>query len=474
MKKRYLPILLLITISGCVNREAQKQAKVTEKILSDPVQLVEIYEAKPEKFTENLTVKGTVVAPEDTNISSKIAGKVLRIYVKEGERINVNQILAVLESNELKDSLRNSEAQVRSAAAALEKAKINSYMSAPKNDAAIQSAQAQLVAAQVSLKKAKTGGRQQEKLQAQATLNASKSSLDIAEKKAERYEKLYQAEAISLQDLEGAQNAYQLALAQHEQSKETLSMSGSAREEDINAAEQQVIIAEQALRSALISKKLDDVSLQDVNIAESAYRSAIAQRSLSMQALKDAVIRAPFSGHISGKSVSAGTVVSPGTSLMRLTSSGNYYIEAEISEKDFRILNIGSKCTIKVPALSNHLINGRLAGINPNLETVGRLFNARIDFSDNVKGLFPGMYAETQISLKDIPSAWLIPSEAIINDSNGTHVFLVSDNVVHRKEIQIGKRWGNRVEVIGISLGDRIVVKGQNNLTQGTKVREQK
>lgn len=73
--------------------------------------------------TQNLIVNGTVQAPEDVAIVSKIDGKVVAVPVTVGQLVHAGQALVVLESKESRASVLHAKAAVNQAAARLEKIK---------------------------------------------------------------------------------------------------------------------------------------------------------------------------------------------------------------------------------------------------------------------------------------------------------------------------------------------------------------
>jgi len=124
--------------------------------------------------TDDARVKGTIVA-----VSAKVSGRVEKVLVKEEDSIQTGQVIAILEKEEF-------EAQV-------EQAKANLEMTKAKFAAVI------------------AGNRHQEVAAANAAASQAVANLNNVQKNYERAEALYHQGAISIQQLETARTASDVA-----------------------------------------------------------------------------------------------------------------------------------------------------------------------------------------------------------------------------------------------------------------------
>jgi multidrug resistance efflux pump len=215
--------------------------------------------------TDDARVKGTIVA-----VSAKVSGRVEKVLVKEGDSIQTGQVIATLEKEEF-------EAQV-------EQAKANLEMTKAKLAAVI------------------AGNRHQEVASANAAASQAVANLNNAQKNYERAEALYHQGAISIQQLETAKTASDVAQAQYAAAKEQYSLSAEgSRPEDIQVAQAQVRQAQAALTNLEIQ-------------------------------LANATVKAPVSGVVALKSVEDGEVISAGQQLFSITNLADVWINANIEE----------------------------------------------------------------------------------------------------------------------------------------------
>jgi len=86
--------------------------------------------------------------------------------------------------------------------------------------------------------------------------------------------------------------------------------------------------------------------------------------------------------------------------------------------------------------------------------------------------LLPGMYAQVDLSSPRTNPPLLIPGDAVIVRADGTQVAVVrSDHTVHLQKIQVGRDYGDKLEVIsGLELGDMLIANPGDAVVEGAKV----
>lgn len=85
--------------------------------------------------------------------------------------------------------------------------------------------------------------------------------------------------------------------------------------------------------------------------------------------------------------------------------------------------------------------------------------------------LLPGMIAQLSIPERKISSALILPTEAVIEDNEGTYIYLVKDNLAVKTEINILESQSDQTAFEGeVNEGDEVIVNGQITLSDGSKV----
>ncbi|MCB8932654.1 MAG: efflux RND transporter periplasmic adaptor subunit [Fimbriimonadaceae bacterium] len=459
-----------LAASGCVNREAQAQAKQTKELLEDTTRPVDTVEVARRDVAQSIEITGTIATSEDVTIGAQQPGRLTAVYVRDGDSVRVGQLLASQDTSDLAARVRQAQAQVDAARSSLDQAATNARVGPTRSSAGVQSAQAQLRQAQAQLDKLRNGARPEEIAQAQASVDAARSNVDTAKKSLDRMRQLFEAGAVSRQSLDAAENQYQTAQSQYESAEQGLQLiKQMARTEDIAAAREQVRQAEQAVRSARAQQQLDPVLDQQVQGARANLDAAMAALQLQRQALEDLQIRSPFAGRVSGKPVQPGTYLAPGTPVLRLVGVSGVYFEGDVPEGDVAQVATGQTVRVRIDALDRTL-TGRVAAINPQGDVVGRLFKVRVALEGDTAEIRPGMFARGTLDVRSAKQAAVVPAVALVREGTQSYVFVVRDGVAKKTAVVPGIRDGDLIQVNGIDEGDVVVVRGQNLLGDGTKV----
>jgi HlyD family secretion protein len=470
--------------SGCVDRAKQDQAKKTEAIVSDPTISISAQPVTIKTIVETLEITGEVTTSSDSQVGAKNSGKIVAVYVKDGDPVKAGQTIAVQDTssqiaqlNQALASVQTATAAMGSANAQLNQAMQNARVQPTRSASAVRQSEAQLRSAKAQLTKALAGAREEDRIQADWNVRQAKASLDKSQKDLDRYTRLVAEGAVAAATLEQYRLAYDTALANYNSALQRQLAQGN-RSEDIEIAREAVRQAEESVRSAKAQQALD-VNLNEqvqaaraqVSSARAQMQSAQAQVDLARQAIADATIKSPFGGKVSGNPVQPGTVVGPGTPIVRIVGKQGSYFEAEIPEANVDKIQLGSAVKIKISALDNLSFNGVVKAISPAGESVGRLFKVRVAILGDPANLRPGMYATGTVTLRQIPNATTVPAAAIVKRDGKDVVFVVEGDKARAIPVTTGLTNDGIVQVMGLATGQQVIVAGQNSLDDGSKIK---
>ena len=480
--------IAVLSSYGCVNRDAQEQAKRTEQIVTDATPVVVTGPARTETMVESVAITGDIVAGEDSQIGAKQSGKITAVTVKDGDTVSSGQLLATLDTSQLVSQLRQAQAQVSSAVAqmnqassGLTQARRNAVAGPSKSASAVRSAEAQVRSARAQLQKAQSGARPQEIAQLEASVRSAKVALDNQEKELERIQRLVSEGALAGNRLEQQMTVVASARAQYENATEALNLGRSgARSEDVAAAQEAVNQANAALQQAKTNQQLDPLLQDQVRAAQAQFSAAQSQVeaaraavSIIQQQIGDMQIRAPFSGKVYGKPTQVGTVVGAGTSIVRLIGGEGIYFSGQVPASEIASVKPGLPVSIKIDSLPGRTFVGRVATVSPLGSSVGRLFDVRVQISDGGAAIRPGMFARGDIQIRRVANAVTVPSNAVVSKGDQQLLYLVEGGKAQAINVRDGLRKDSRVEVIGLPSGAQVVLEGQTNLTDGATVKVQ-
>lgn len=467
-----IALVLAFGVTGCVNREAQKQGARTEKIQQDPIIPVRVQPVSTDSIVDSLEITGDLTTSDDVIVGAKVPGKIVAVFKKDGDPVAAGEVIAKQDTINYQLQTRQAQAAVRAAQAQLRQAASNAIVGPSRSSAALSSAQAQLRSVRAQLKKALNGARDEDRVQAQNNVNAAKSNLETVKSNMERMRKLFQDGAISKSQLDAVENQYQAALSQYENSLQAQKViQNYARPEDLESARESVRQAEEGVRSAQAQKKLDVLLDQQVQAAKANVEAAQAQLALAKQAISDAEIRSPFSGKISGKPAQVGAFVGAGSPIAHIIGVDGAYFEGEVSETALAKIKVGNPVDVTIDAFSGKKLSGTISAISPQGDKVGRLFKVRIQIIGNTEGLQPGMFARGSVIMKTLSGVKVIPKNAIVQRGKESFVFIVNGDKAKMVKVVEGLSKDGSVQVDGINVGDQLVVSGQDSLSDGSTIR---
>ncbi|RIV67390.1 efflux RND transporter periplasmic adaptor subunit [Flagellimonas aequoris] len=218
--------------------------------------------------------------------------------------------------------------------------------------------------------------------------------------------------------------------------------------------------------------KTGGVTKQQVDQAALDLQNAKAQLDRASIQYGDATIKATINGMVNKRSVEPGTVVSPGTALFELVDVSRLKLKSTLNEINVAHLNKGDTVVITASAIPGRQFTGVIGFIAPKADS-------SLNFPVEVEVLntenFPlkaGMYGS--MSFKSSQSEKLtVNRKAFVGSVSNYQVFVIQpDSTVVLRKVIPGLVSEKNVEVInGLKKGELVVVSGQINLEDGTKVR---
>ncbi len=465
-----LVAVLGVGLVGCVDREGQKQAKRSQEIINDASVTVTTVAVKEQDLVESFEVTGAIVADNDSQVGAKIGGRVVAVYVKDGDTVTAGQTLALQDTSDVLPRIRQAQAGLNSARAQLKSALSDAEQGPVRSTASVRAAKAQLDQARAALEKVMKGARDEERRQARVQVQAARTNMETAKREMNRNDELLKAGAISESEAERSRNAYQSALSQYESALESERLlKNGARSEDIRAAQQQVKAAEENLRINRANQALDSQFGNRVDQARANVEANLESLTLAQQSLRDSKILAPFAGRVSGKPTAVGTFVGPGTPVVRIVSGDRVYFEGQVPEA--RLAEVRTGTNVAVNLQGGATLTGSVAAVNPLGSETGRLFRVRVTLDATATAAKPGMFAKGKIETDRIVGALVVPAESIVAEGDARSVFTVDGLTATKRKVRILREQGGLVQIDGLSAGNVVVVRGKEKLKTGAKVK---
>ncbi|MBT4033974.1 MAG: HlyD family efflux transporter periplasmic adaptor subunit [Candidatus Marinimicrobia bacterium] len=192
--------------------------------------------------------------------------------------------------------------------------------------------------------------------------------------------------------------------------------------------------------------------LKEVDLQVAIQRKAILE--LERQ-LERSEIRADRDGVITWVKDDIGATVLPGAVVARVADLRTYKVEARISDIHVTRLKIGGP--IKVRA-NDHDLPGNISSIIPTVEN--GVVSFLIDLEDNADiNLRSNLRVDVFVITSFKDDVIRAENGPYINGSGPQNIFIMKDNVAHRKRVVVGATNLDHVEFIsGVSAGDRLII----------------
>lgn len=219
--------------------------------------------------------------------------------------------------------------------------------------------------------------------------------------------------------------------------------------------------------------KTGGVTKQQVDQAKLGVANAKARLDQAKISFGDATIKSSINGIVNKRNIEPGSVVSPGTVLFDLVNVSTLKLKVTVNEQQVSTLKVGSPVKVTASVYPGKEFAGKVTFVAPRADA-SLNFPVEIEIANNPNNeLKAGMYGSVVFSnatAKPQPVT-TIPRTAFVGGVGSNQVFVVKDSVATITKVTSGRIFGEEVEIKGgLKEGDIVVVSGQINLENGTKV----
>src|SRR5262245_59348012 len=214
-----------------------------------------------------------------------------------------------------------------------------------------------------------------------------------------------------------------------------------------------------------------DSALQNAKNLRADIDASDAAMKLADRQLRDTSIRAPFDGYIQKRLVSLGEYVKVQSPRMAVVRVDPLKVTAEIPEKLAPWIKLGQPVELRVDAFPDKRIQGKVSRISPAVNTATRAFAFEALVPNDGAVLKPGTFARVHIETSLVDEVLTLTVASLQYRYGVNRAFVVNGDRLNARELKVGDRLGDRIEVIsGVKAGERVAVSDVDKLTDGTKV----
>ena len=230
---------------------------------------------------------------------------------------------------------------------------------------------------------------------------------------------------------------------------------------EIGAASRQElekIHAEHAAQTAAVQSARSQLEL--LGVSTSALEKMAPDHNVSATIN----VPAPIDGVVTERGANVGLNADQATKLFTVVDLSTVWVVANLYEKDFTRVRVGTEAAITTSARPDLTLRGRVSYIDPQVSADTRTAKVRIEVLNPGGELRLGMYADVVVAGASGVSAPRVPRNAVQNVGDRTVVYLANPKepgTFIEREVRLGQTSGEQVEVVsGVQPGDIVVTVG--------------
>lgn len=178
-------------------------------------------------------------------------------------------------------------------------------------------------------------------------------------------------------------------------------------------------------------------------------------------ALAQVTLQAPSSGIVTEIDVVEGQYVAEGASLYKMEDVRSLWVEAELYPDEIPLVKVGDKIRVVVSGTESESIDARVTFVSPEFKNNSQIAVARASIDNPENQFKPGQFAQVYVTPTS-RIAMAVPSDAVIRDEHGAHVYVQSGhNTFRPRVVKTGVENFDEVEITrGLEEGDTIAASG--------------
>lgn len=390
----------------------------------------------------------TTQLPHDYLIAMPIPGWLNPIDLREGDAVKEGQVIATLDTSDLKDRVRQAEERVAALQANIAKTADNTL----ENDAIVQ-AEAVVKALNETVKAG------------EAKLEASKALADFAREDVERFRKLEKGNATTERELHSAEANWRKANADYQSDAMNLAA--------LKIVDAVSYITPKLIRDYIGKKQYDKLAY------ERQLLEAKAQLEIERRNLDRATVTSPIDGVVLRRHETRHQYLQPGMPLLTLGNLDSMEVVAEVLTERAMAIKPGDPVDITGEGLPSGPIAGKVLRVYPagfkKISSLGveqQRVNVTIALDKRPPQLGVDYRVEVRIYYGNAGSALILPRTSLFrSEDGGWQVMVVRGGHTYLQQVKVGLMNDNEAQILeGLSAQDEVVARPSREIQPGMRV----
>lgn len=427
--------------------------------------------AERDDYLETVIAAGRVAGVEVVPLSFSVPGSIEEIRVEEGDQVKKGQVLAALENETERNRISQQENAVMRAQSQLNRLQTTDYTQAQER---LKQAEAQEQVARLAFEYAEENQDVQpgEMLrQAEVQLDSAREQYERSQTNYERHRDLYEREAISLRELEEAENMLTEAEKNLELAESSLAIAKSdyeGRHLDLEQARSELEAAQADVAQAHSS--LEDLGGEALRLAQLEKERAQILLEEAELAYEKTYLKAPQDGQINRLRVSAGAQAQVGQEAMKFIPEGEVsYVEVQVDEDFTGRVVPGQEAVITTNAFPGEEYRASVQRVSPGIDEDRGTFKVRLALDELVEEFVTDLAVFAEIIIDERENSIVLEQRTLFREDGEHYVFTERNGLVHRQAVEaveIGS--GFALIESGLEPGD--IVLTSPDLSEGQQV----
>lgn len=436
-----LVIIIILVTAKCSKKEDSSSSN--KKTYENQI-------IKLEKSYQSSTISllGSVIPKNKAEISSKIIGRIEKIFYDEGDRVSKGSKLAKVETLNLEIQLKKDEASLE-----------------------VQNKQIDIAKARLQLAKQKVEKDLVSIQKSEAEVNDAEANLNNLKRTYTNKKELFEIGGVSESELKAVETALVSSETNFFKTKKTLdTLRIGFREEDIKRAKIPYGGNNQSLNEAIIKLNtlMEDAELEMAIANLKATKANIESTKLL---INESTLISPINGIIASRSLFQGESAKEGEPVFIIVDESELYITFPVNESDLNLFKQGAKLAFTIDAIKDRSFEGKIQIVSPILDPQSRSASIKILFINSDKKIKPGMFARAEYKVNKGEEAYYLPLNGILFSQDNEHgeIFILNDkNLSFKKKISIVEIIENKVKIAtDLPEGTKIIVGDLKSITDG-------
>ena len=212
------------------------------------------------------------------------------------------------------------------------------------------------------------------------------------------------------------------------------------------------------------------LSREELDKQRFAMESALADTKLSRYQAKLNLVRAPFSGVITSRSLDVGNLGTSGDVLYEIADVSALELELHVPEREASKVSVGAKGRVEL--LDGTEFEATVLRRAPVVDPLTGTVKLTLQTKNYPPAAVPGAFVRAKILLEARENVPSLPRTAVFELDGRPHVYAVVDGKAQRMPVELGLQGEERVEIVsGVDAEQVVVIDGAMDITDGMRLK---